>query len=396
MARLVVCALCMTVAQGLDSVLPLKPRWSASISGVNDYSNVSGTFQWDSGLGAGRIKVAASWTFKSFWAQQGLDDSMSITCNFEPGADLCTFVFRKNCHHELEPSRGGTLVQLLYELIANGTHNGDCFADRNVVGSQMWTAKLAGIGNITMCIAPDGLPSALTSEPNESWVGPANVKPATYNFSFHDVSLRPEVMAAPKCPKCEAAAPCPGRGVETMTLMRLTWGGEPWEQIWGLDVADLQGEVVFDPEFVHTYLKVFNVTLNSSFGPYRDCNYVKGQNTCSPPRAPSLAKLVSRMAAEDFSDGGCFPGQCSKNKEVGSWYTFPKEGGCVKGTAIGTDSCTWQLNSVKVVSTDCLKSAKVLAEAAQERKHGHLPWLKLEALVWERIAACPDIRSLRR
>eukprot|EP00931_Biecheleriopsis_adriatica_P061174 TRINITY_DN3677_c0_g1_i3.p1 TRINITY_DN3677_c0_g1~~TRINITY_DN3677_c0_g1_i3.p1 ORF type:complete len:421 (+),score=45.17 TRINITY_DN3677_c0_g1_i3:62-1264(+) len=400
MARLVVCALCVASVQGLDSAMPLKSRWSASISGVNAGKNVSGTFQWDSALGARSLKLAASWTFKSFWAQQGLDDSMSFTCSLQDlndwyHPDSCTSTFQRQCWHGLlDPTRTVSLVWLLVELYANGTYDGNCSADRSVAGSQKWTSKLAGVGNITMCIAPDGFPLALTSEADANLVGPSNVIASTYSFSFHDVSLRPQAMVAPTCPNCGAAAPCPGHAVETMMLIRQT-NGEPWDQIWNMDVADMSGDIMFASNFSLTYLKVFNVTLNSSFGPSRDCNYVNGQNTCSPPLEPSLAKLVTRKASDGWGTG-CFNGQCSKNKVVGNWYTFPKEGGCVKGTAIGTDSCTWQLNSVKVVSTDCLKSAKVLAEAAQERKHGHLPWLKLEALVWERIAACPDIRSLRR
>eukprot|EP00931_Biecheleriopsis_adriatica_P061172 TRINITY_DN3677_c0_g1_i1.p1 TRINITY_DN3677_c0_g1~~TRINITY_DN3677_c0_g1_i1.p1 ORF type:complete len:427 (+),score=45.48 TRINITY_DN3677_c0_g1_i1:74-1282(+) len=402
MVLLFVCALSVASVQGLASALPLKSRWSASISGVNHDQNVSGKFQWDTGLEAVHLEVAASWTFKSFFEQQGLDDSMSFTCSLPDlnnwyTPDSCTSTLRKNCWHGLTQTRTTSLVWLLVELYANGTHQGTCFSDRNIAGSQKWTVKLEGVGNLAMCITPDGLPLTLTSEPDPNFTGESNVIGATYNFSFHDVSLHPQAMVAPTCPKCAAAAPCPGRGVETMKVMRLTDGdGEPFDQIWNLDTADMSGEIMFDHTFGRTYLKVFNVTLNSSFGPYRDCNYVNGQNTCALPEEPSLAKLVTRMVAEDFGDGGCHEGQCSRDKEVGSWYTFPKEGGCVKGAAIGTDGCTWQVNSIKVVSTECLKSSNVRAAYAQDMKRGHLPFLNLEALVWERIAACPDIRSLRR
>eukprot|EP00440_Ansanella_granifera_P068221 gb/GFBE01074009.1/.p1 GENE.gb/GFBE01074009.1/~~gb/GFBE01074009.1/.p1 ORF type:complete len:321 (+),score=53.75 gb/GFBE01074009.1/:1-963(+) len=320
---------------------------------------------------------------------------MSFTCGSANDSRSCTSVFRKSCWQGPMVTRTASLVRLLAELHVNGTHDrdGDCALHTDVAGSQMWMAQLEGVGRISMCISSNGLPLGLASDPAENLVGPWNVRVATYNFSFHNVSLGPQAMEAPTCPRCAVVAPCSGGGVVTMELLRLTLGGgEPWDQIWNLDIVDLAGEIMFDYSFSRPYLKVFNVTLNSSFGPGRDCNFVNGENHISAPREPGLATLVARRDAEGFSSA-C-GGQCGNN-EFGSWYAFPKEGGCAKGAPIGTDGCTWQVNSVKVVATDCMKSADVVAAASKDS--GHLPLsLHTEALIWERIAACPDVRSLRR
>merc|ERR1712232_286358 len=183
-----------------------------------------------------------------------------------------------------------------------------------------------------------------------------------------------------------------GDGVISMEVMRQTNGnGEPWGQIWNLDFADVAGEIMFDNGFHRPYLKVFNVTVNSSWGPGRDCNFVNGTNHISPAREPSMAKLVARRDAEGFYTA-C-GGQCSKNG-LGSYYAFPREGGCPKGVPVGTDGCTWQVNSVKVVTTDCMKAAGQFA-ASYRKDYGHMPWSFLQSSIRKGVAECPDIRSLR-
>jgi len=237
-----------------------------------------------------------------------------------------------------------------------------------------------------MCITSDGFPISFASNPDKDYVGPSNLGVATFRFLFHNVILGPQSIEEPICPEC-AVAPCAGEGTISMQVMRLTnGGGEPWNQIWNLDVADIPGEIMFDPGFTRTYLKVFNVTVNSSWGPARDCNFVNGVNTISPPREPSLAKLVARGDAESF-DASC--GQCSENAH-GSYYAFPKEGECSTGVPIGTDGCTWHVNNIKVMTTECIKSAGECGSAASD------PFGEGPACIRRGISECPDIRALRR
>merc|ERR1712050_407108 len=108
--------------------------------------------------------------------------------------------------------------------------------------------------------------------------------------------------------------------------------------IWNLDTADTLGDIMFDHDVSRPYLKVFNVTVNTSWGPMRDCNFVSGENIIAPPREPSMGKLVARGCAEGFQacDRPC------SDCDFGAYYAFPKEGGCPRAAAIGTDGCTWK------------------------------------------------------
>jgi len=397
MVRLISCALSMLVPV-VASDFPLKPQWSATILGENGLNagggTIQGTFRWDS-EGGGTPKVEANWKFDSWFSSQGLEDTMGFACSFSDES-ACTSSFRKACFRGLDKTRTESMVRLLLALHENGTHAGDCSAYTNATDTQLWHVQQAGIGNLSMCITSDGLPIGFESDPDKEYVGWSNVGVATFHFLFHNVTLGPQSITEAQCPTCVAAA-CSGEGIRSIEVIRLTrGGGEPWDQIWNLDAADFAGEIMFDNGFSRPYMKVFNVTVNTSWGPMRDCNFVNGENTISPPKDASLAKLVARGDAESFewNESPC-SGQCGKN-ELGSYYAFPKDGGCLKGSAIGTEGCSWQVNSVKVVSTECVKSAGQFIAAATKDYSGIKPWPDVQASIRRGITECPDIRSLRR
>eukprot|EP00931_Biecheleriopsis_adriatica_P021277 TRINITY_DN1395_c0_g1_i2.p1 TRINITY_DN1395_c0_g1~~TRINITY_DN1395_c0_g1_i2.p1 ORF type:complete len:428 (-),score=25.80 TRINITY_DN1395_c0_g1_i2:440-1657(-) len=405
MVSLISPSLFMLLAQAAARSFPLTSQWAASISGENHDSKIQGTFVWDSmekkvpevSRFSGWPRVEARWKFDSWFAAQGLDDALEFTCSFSD-EHACTSRFRKQCNRGLIRSRTETLVKLLAALNENGTHDGECsahsdYSNINATDAQVWAVKQEGIGNLSMCITSHGFPLALVSIPDKDYVGSSNVIGATFRFLFHNVTLGPQSILEPICPVCPVA-PCPGEGVISMEVARMTHGnGEPWDQIWNLDTSDVVGEITLDHEFGSPYLKVFNVTVNSSWGPMRDCNFLNGENHISPPRDPSFAKLVARWGAEEL-EHPC-DGQCTNN-ELGSWYAFPKEGGCPRGVPIGTDGCTWRVNSVKVVSTDCVKSAGRYGDAYHSQDNGHAPWPHMQDAVRRGIAGCSDIRSLRR
>jgi len=394
MACLVLCTLTVLFAQAAAHGFPLKPQWAASISGNNAGSNIVGTFAWDSV--AGHTRLEAQWNFSSMFAEQGLEDAMGFACSLKD-KHYCTSTFRKDCFRWLMRSRTESLVQLLWGLYEDSTRDGDCSAYSadivNATDAQLWSVQREGIGNLSMCVTSDGLPLGLISFPDKNYVGPSNVDASTYRWLFHNVTLGPQSIKEPTCPECPAVSPCSGEGGISMEVLRLTYGeGEPWGQIWNLMTGDVAGEMMFDHDFSRPYLKVFNVTVNSSWGPGRDCNFENGENRISPPREPSFSKLVARKGAEGF-EHPC-GGQCPKN-ELGSWYAFPKEGSCQKDVPIGTDGCTWRVESVKVVSTDCVKSVGKFVAACGKDK-GNPPWPDAQAAIRKGIAECPDIRSLRR
>lgn len=395
MTCIVLHALFVLFAQAAAHGVPLKSQWAARISGENSRNEIVGIFLWDSAAGHPRLK--AHWNFSSAFAANGLEDVMAFACSFNDH-QACTSTFRKACFRGLLSSRTESLVRLLIAVYKEGKHDGECTAYSadigvNATDTQQWSVEQEGVGNLTMCVTSDGLPLGLISFPDKNFVGPSNVGAATYRLLFHNVTAGPQSIEEPTCPECPAVAPCAGEGVISMEVYRMTCGqGEPWRQIWNLDIADVAGEMMFDRAFSRPYLKVFEVTVNSSWGPGRDCNFENGENHISPPKEPSLAKLVARSGAE-FFEHPC-GGQCTENN-LGSWYAFPREGGCPRGAPIGTQGCTWRVDSVKVVSTDCVKSAGKY-ELAVSKDNGHPPWSDAQAAIRKGIADCPDIRALRR
>merc|ERR1712050_323646 len=157
---------------------------------------------------------------------------------------------------------------LLIALYKNGTRDGDCSAYTNARNTQLWSVDEEHVGNMSMCITSDGFPIGLATNPDKDYGGPSNVGVATFRFLFNNVTLGPQSIIDPACPTCAAATPCPGEGIISMEVVRMSnGGGEPLDQIWNLDIADVAGEIMFNHGFNHTYLKVFNVTVNSSWGP---------------------------------------------------------------------------------------------------------------------------------
>merc|ERR1712039_399467 len=108
------------------------------------------------------------------------------------------------------------------------------------------------------------------------------------------------------------------------------------------------------------YLELYDVDVINSFGFWRDCNYKPSlkRNVCrdSPTRTP---KLITRCSAEHLTGkphNGSAGGQgCDANALVGSWFSFPSEGKCMDGEALGVEGCTWKLKTAKVVFMDCMR-----------------------------------------
>merc|ERR1712190_574009 len=105
------------------------------------------------------------------------------------------------------------------------------------------------------------------------------------------------------------------------------------------------------------FLEVADVEANTTWGPWRDCNWDPVQNVerCSAT-TPELARLVARSSAEQLTGPTNAPGQCGPNDKVGSWLVFPHEGECSENEAIGNNGCTWKLRGVKVIAMECLRA----------------------------------------
>merc|ERR1712203_717566 len=102
---------------------------------------------------------------------------------------------------------------------------------------------------------------------------------------------------------------------------------------------------------------MYNVHVVNSLGFWRDCNYKPSlkRNVCrdSPTRTP---KLITRSSAEQLTGKSHYGFEgCDANALVGSWLSFPSEGKCMDGEALGVEGCTWKLKSAKVVLMDCMR-----------------------------------------
>jgi len=203
------------------------------------------------------------------------------------------------------------------------------------------------------------------------------------------------------CPAV-TVGPCPGEGVQALQVLRAT-NGEPWGELEDRDTFDWPGAGVTmgspeHPSFSERkYLEVFDVEVNTSYGPFRDCNYNKAlkKAVCSPPYSPDLARLVARSSAEQLQaapKAGPM-GQCGQNDIVGSWYVFPHEGRCGQDQQVGDGGCTWKLKSAKVVEMSCGSPKKWASAWTADFQKG--PFLEVQNVLKAAVQDCPDIRENR-
>jgi len=370
----------------------LAPQWRAVILGMNQ-EPIQGSWRYDAALGRLGIDINRDASYIS----PDFQDSMGINCTFnrdDPAKNVCVSSFRSACFSGLIKSRTEVLM-ILFGALPRAQPAGNLTLSGEVC--KLWTVKLAGIGQQWVCLGSDGIPRALYSTAEGSYVGPSNVGVATFNITFHNVTSGPQDLGEAKCAddlhQCQPV--CPDEGVVALELLRVT-SGEPWGELYARDTADFPGEITgfvrpSDLEHFRKYIEIFNVTANSSWGKWRDCNYIpeKGGNVCDAPLMPNMSKLVTRMSAENFQ-GPC-SGLCAKNDLVGSWYTFPKEGRCESGESIGTNGCTWKLESAKVVLAECVYAVGQVA-AAWKKDFGKAPWLNVQAALRVGVKGCPDVR----
>jgi hypothetical protein len=259
---------------------------------------------------------------------------------------------------------------------------------------EPWTFQLDGVGNISVCMDSNDMPRRLYYSADPYYVGPSN-KPWVTDGAL-DVRRAQAGPPTFKATGCTAemrplARSCPGDGVKTMTVFRFfNFDGEG-AQAANVDTSDLLGTAfdLFDGYVTRKFLKALNVSVDSRFGPYRDCNWNGTANHCEAP-LQGLGRLVTRSTP--FQASGPHWGQCSDNEVIGSWLTFPSEGQCMGDDAVGTDGCTWRVRSAKVIKMACFGSK--LTDLMKQERH-HAPYPRLQKAILDGMATCPsaDLRS---
>jgi hypothetical protein len=146
--------------------------------------------------------------------------------------------------------------------------------------------------------------------------------------------------------------------------------GEPWGDISDRDTFDWDGYGVMSQEFGswNQYLLFYELEVNSSYGPWRECDYnhETHKNICDELPA-YVAGLVSRMSVEALTGVLGDRGQCEANDVVGSWFVFPHQGKCDEGQTVGDQGCSWKLISWKVFDMKTLRDTFV-AKFGEEKK----------------------------
>jgi len=249
-------------------------------------------------------------------------------------------------------------LRYLWEELLKG--NGSFVGDAQVGGQpcDQWRVSDARWGNMSMCVGADGVPREVVVEASAEVFGISNVCVCSHNVTFHNIRLGEASGASAVqpavCPQ-QVHKACEGTGTAALQALRFS-NGEPWGHIEDRDLFDWTAFPITASEFAgsHKYLELFDVDANSSYGPWRECDYVKKthEDHCSELEA-DVASLVSRVSAEMLMGSAEDPlGQCGANEVSGSWLVFPHQGECGEGQAIGDQGCTWKVKDWKVVTVE--------------------------------------------
>merc|ERR1719428_386134 len=166
---------------------------------------------------------------------------------------------------------------------------------------------------------------------------------------------------------------CPNQGNADLDVYRVHGTTEPLT-LENRNVGDALGDLGFfclmaanDSSLVSRW----TVSASTSWGQYAYCIHstVAG-NVCYG----NTGKRVGRESSLGLGEGHV-QGQCSANTDVGSWYSFPVEGQCKDGEAIGTNGCTWgSTKLIRTVAASCILQDRGLLKVCAAEM-GHAPFL---------------------
>jgi len=265
-------------------------------------------------------------------------------------------------------------------------------------GRGAWFVADPAVGNMTLHLSDDGVPRAMLVEPTIAYVGRSNVFSYSWNVTFGDVRVGSASDAARiegiSCPQSERKA-CPRGPVQRMQVLRAS-NGEPWGRFDDRDLFNWLGQAVTlgapgHFAFMNTkFLEVGDVEVNTTYGPWRDCNWDPVHKVEKCTEVPKdFEHLVSRSSAEQLTGPANAPGQCGPHDLVGSWFVLPHQGECGEGQTVGDGGCTWKLRKFKVVEMDCLRGDAF--SQAWRADWQRPPFAAATRVLKEAVRACPDV-----
>lgn len=103
-----------------------------------------------------------------------------------------------------------------------------------------------------------------------------------------------------------------------------------------------------------TNLARYDLNVSKNYGPFQMFNYIpnKHHSVGSKGLKNLVGKSVEYNACAMIPAPMC--GQCSDVPMAGSWLSTPKAGHCAEGKPVGTDDCTWAVNSYAVKNFSCV------------------------------------------
>jgi len=262
---------------------------------------------------------------------------------------------------------------------------------------ELWAGGVAAY-NASACVGSDGVPRAFNMTTGVAYKAASSMH---YVFSNPVVGPLDDAEFAPSdaCASCYPAPPCRQSGVAELELFRVHGAQEP-PSLENRNLGDALGDMAFFCDIAgfdeSQLVTKWSVEANTSWGQYAYCIYAAHKNLCFG----HTGKHVGREGALSLGKG-TMGGQCSANDDVGSWYSFPAEGQCPEGAALGSGGCTWKATVARTISAGCVLEERGLKEAFGVER-GHAPMARSAAIIHAALetadparGGCPDARPPR-
>lgn len=272
-------------------------------------------------------------------------------------------------------------------------------------------------GILQQCVDEDGVPHSIGFLAAADAVGISNVPAYSQNLTLYDIVVTTGTSDEAIDPVvCPSSAPrvCEGSGVVATRAYRSSNFNDEGD-LKNMDTSAESGiPVTLGPlsseNFVsRKFYEAYDVEVNTSWGPFRDCNYLDGAHRCTPPSGPQFEKAVGRSSAEVLEGPNGEIGQCAENLDAGSWFAFPAEGKCKDSQSVGDDGCTWKVTNFKAIETLCMMSFNSTGDGslttpplpldspdsgyakAWAIDYGHPPFPNVRRHVLAALEACPSV-----
>jgi len=360
------------------------PQWSANLlyegdmMGMNNTGGV-GRYLYDRAHQRTRMTYRSTIDYFRLNRTQMRDVLTAISPNSSQGERMMTFgEGRDGACVEFSGQMMGPVTDM-WAWLSLAEHTGTRAAFDGPC--DVWTARFNkswAEGFIEACFSADGTARDMT----QSFTGRFDMFQKMV-FSNVSVGMLSDDVFAPtySCAENFPAAPCEGRGVETLQLYRIFGPPEPME-LRNRNTGDDLGDLAFvctqasGESYRQKQVTWWSVEVNTSYGQYALCNFNGTRNICTGGALDRVGRRFSQMSGD-----GPVLGQCSANGDVGSQYSFPEAAHCPDGVHPGPGAgCGWGFaKALRTIEAECVLSQRGLMEACRSER-GHAPFVKAQRI----------------